>query len=102
VVPGEPLLVIGYSSRALHAYVAPFVGYTSEGQMAVAHVANRGMSGSPVLNSNGEVVGVLVALKVKSVLACALGRCEREPKYYAETIDRAVGLVSGALGTGSP
>jgi len=92
-IPGELLLVIGYPSKVLQAYIAPFVRYESDGVLSIGRVGQKGMSGSPVLNKEGKVVGVAVAMKVKNPYACFLGVCERLPEYYAEPIDRVFGIV---------
>ena len=90
---GEQLRIVGYGGKVLQSYTAPFIGYEN-GMLAIGRVGQKGFSGSPVLNWEGKVIAIAVAMKVEISEPCRyFGECVRLPTYYAIPIDILKGVI---------
>lgn len=97
---GDPLMLIGYGSRALMMRVGPLVGYDDRGRMEIHSYASRGNSGGPVLiPGTRRAVGIGIETTIDkpagtSLFYCMLAGCAPKPPYVAAHIDRLKGIAS--------
>lgn len=97
---GDPLMLIGYGSRALMMRVGPLVRYDERGRMEIHSYASRGNSGGPVLIPGTRlVVGIGVETTIDkpegaALFYCVLAQCAPKPPYIAAPIDRLQGIAS--------
>ena len=97
---GDPLMLVGYGSRALMMRVGPLVRYDERGHMEIRGYASRGNSGGPVLiPGTRRVVGIGIETTLDkpegaSFIYCILAACAVKPPYVAAHIDRLKGIAS--------
>jgi hypothetical protein len=97
---GDPLMLIGYGSRALMMRVGPLERYDERGRMEIHSYASRGNSGGPVLiPGTRRVVGIGVETTIDkpegaAFFYCVLAHCAPKPPYVAAPIDRLQGIAS--------
>ncbi len=97
---GDPLMLIGYGSKALMMRVGPLVGYDDSGRMEIYGYASRGNSGGPVLiPGTRRAVGIGIETNIDkpagtSFFYCMLAGCAPKPPYVAAHIDRLKGIAS--------
>ena len=97
---GDPLMLIGYGSRALMMRVGPLLRYDERGRMEIHGYASRGNSGGPVLiPGTRRVVGIGVETTIDkpegaALYYCVLAQCAPKPPYIAAPIDHLQGIAS--------
>ncbi len=97
---GDPLMLIGYGSKALMMRVGPLVQYDDRGYMEIYGYASRGNSGGPVLiPGTRRAVGIGIETNIDkpegaSFFYCILASCAPKPPYVAAHIDRLKGIAS--------
>lgn len=97
---GDPLMLIGYGSRALMMRVGPLLRYDDRGRMEIHGYASRGNSGGPVLiPGTRRVVGIGVETTIDkpegaSLFYCVLAQCAPKPPYIATHVDRLQGIAT--------
>jgi len=97
---GDPLMLVGYGSRALMMRVGPLLRYDERGHMEIRGYASRGNSGGPVLiPGTRRVVGIGIETTLDkpegaSFIYCILATCAVKPPYTAAHIDRLKGLAN--------
>jgi len=98
--PGDPLMLLGYGSKALMMRVSPLLSYNERGHMEIHGYASRGNSGGPVLiPGTRRVVGIGIETTLDkpegaSFAYCMLAGCAVKPPYIAAHIDRLKGVAS--------
>jgi hypothetical protein len=60
---GEKLLTMGYPRSTLRSVVGQYIGRNEHGHMVINAIGQFGMSGSPIINERGRVVGIMTALR---------------------------------------
>ncbi len=97
---GDPLMLIGYGSRALMMRVGPLLRYDERGRLEIHGYASRGNSGGPVLiPGTRRVVGIGVETTIDkpegaALFYCVLAQCAPKPPYIATHIDRLQGIAA--------
>ena len=97
---GDPLMLVGYGSRALMMRVGPLLRYDERGHMEIRGYASRGNSGGPVLiPGTWRIVGIGIKTTLDepegaSFIYCILAICEVKPPHTAAHIDRLKGLAN--------
>lgn len=97
---GDPLMLIGYGSKALMMRVGPLISYDERGRMEIHSYASRGNSGGPVLiPGTRQVVGIGIETTLDkpegaSFYYCVVAGCAVKPPYVAAHIDRLKGIAS--------